>query len=128
MLSLLKKVWLPKISLLYLDAIKNRVMKTYKVTKNEYGTICWYNEEDQLHREDGPAYELADGTKKWWLNGQRHREDGPAIEWFDGYKEWYLNGEDLTEEEFNKRTQPHKEMTVAQLEQELGYKIKVVKG
>jgi len=144
-------------------------MKTYKVTKSEYGTTCWYNENDQLHREDGPAVEEADGTKSWWLNGQRHREggpaiewangtkswwlngqkhredgpavehadgdkewwlngqkhreDGPAVEWAGGSKSWYLNGEELTKEEFNRRTQPHQEMTVAQLERELGYKI-----
>lgn len=102
-------------------------MKTYKVTKNEYGTICWYNEEDQLHREDGPAYELADGTKKWWLNGKLHREDGPAIEWANGIKSWYLNGQRLTEEEFLNKTQSTKELTVAQLEEILGYKVKVVK-
>ena len=80
-------------------------MKTYKVTVDNGGTIRWHNERGQLHREDGPAVELA-----------------------NGYKAWYLNGQFLTEEEFNKRTQPHQEMTVAQLEQELGYKIKIVKG
>ena len=25
-------------------------------------------------------------------NNQRHREDGPAIEYSNGDKEWYLNG------------------------------------
>ena len=44
------------------------------------------------HREDGPAIEYADGSKEWWLNDELHREDGPAIEWADGDKEWYLNG------------------------------------
>jgi hypothetical protein len=47
----------------------------------------------QLHREDGPAIEWADGSKYWWVNDQRHREDGPAIERADGSKEWYLNGQ-----------------------------------
>ena len=126
-------------------------MKTYKVIKDEYGTIRWYNEEGQLHREDGPAIEWDDGHKAWYKNDQLHREDGPAAEWANGHKEWYingelhreggpaiekangdkewwLNGEELTEEEFNMRTQPHKEMTVAQLEQVLGHKIKIVKG
>ena len=126
-------------------------MKTYKVTVDNSGTIYWHNEDGQLHREDGPAVEQANGTKRWWLNGKLHREDGPAIEYASGSKLWYhngqlhredgpaiecangikawsLNGEELTEEEFNRRTQPHKEMTVAQLERELGYKIKIVKG
>ena len=65
------------------------------------------------------------GHKAWWLNGKKHREDGPAIEYADGLKEWYLNGEELTEEEFNNRTQT-KELTIQELEKELGYKIKVV--
>ena len=102
-------------------------MKTHKVIVDEYGAIRWYNEAGQLHREEGPAIEYADGTKVWYLNGQYHREDGPAKEWADGSKSWWLNGQFLTEEEFNKRTQPHQEMTVAQLEQELGYKIKIIK-
>jgi hypothetical protein len=52
----------------------------------------WYLN-GELHREDGPAIEHADGTKEWWLNGELHREDGPAIEHADGDKEWFLNGE-----------------------------------
>jgi len=39
-----------------------------------------------LHREDGPAIEWADGSKEWWINEKLHREDGPAIEWADGTK------------------------------------------
>jgi len=85
-------------------------MKTYTVIVDSSGTICWYNECGQYHREDGPAYEGADGDKAWYLNGQRHREDGPAVELADGYKAWWLNGQFLTEEEFNRRTQPIKEI------------------
>ena len=47
---------------------------------------------NELHREDGPAFEGADGTKSWWLNGKRHRTDGPAFEWANGSKLWFLNG------------------------------------
>ena len=109
-------------------------MKTYKVTVDNEGTIRWYNEDGQLHREDGPAYERADGYKSWYLNGQLHREDGPAWEWANGAKQWWINGrlhredgpayegadgtkqwwlndQELTEEEFNKRTQSIKLMT-----------------
>ncbi|MDE1834268.1 MAG: hypothetical protein KGH64_02935 [Candidatus Micrarchaeota archaeon] len=49
------------------------------------------NKEGQLHRTDGPAIELADGSKYWYLNDQLHRTDGPAIEFADGYKAWHLN-------------------------------------
>lgn len=81
-------------------------MKTYKVTVDEYGTIEWYNEKDELHREDGPAVERDNGVKSWYKNDKRHREDGPAIEYSNGNKVWYINGEKLTEEEFNNRTKP----------------------
>jgi hypothetical protein len=91
------------------------------------GTKEWWVN-GKRHREGGPAIEWADGDKEWWLNGQLHREDGPAIEWSDGYKEWWLNGKRLTEEEWCQRTQPVKELTVAQISELLGYDVKVVKG
>jgi hypothetical protein len=47
----------------------------------------------QLHREDGPAVELSDGSKCWYRNGQLHRDCGPAIEYPDGYKAWCQNGQ-----------------------------------
>ena len=82
---------------------------------DEYGTVKYYNEKGQLHREDepavihtngyeewyqnnklhrldGPALTYIDGTKEWHLNGFLHRLDGPAIEWADGRKGWYVNG------------------------------------
>ncbi len=39
------------------------------------------------------------GDKRWYLNNQLHREDGPAIEYADGEKRWYLYGKPVTEEE-----------------------------
>jgi len=83
---------------------------------DDEGNKYWYNEDGELHREDGPAIEYVSGTKEWLINGElhredepaiegadgskfwylndkRHREDGPAIEYADGRKEWYLNGE-----------------------------------
>ena len=79
-------------------------MKTYKVTVDDYGTKCWYNEQGQRHREDGHAIESANGIKWWYINDKRHREDGPAVERTNGTKEWYLNGKELTEAEVNART------------------------
>ena len=90
------------------------------------GTKGWYTN-GKPHREDGPAIEYANGTKQWWVNGKLHREDGPAIEWANGSKEWYIDGKELTEEEFLSRTQPAEELTVAQIEQLLGKRIKVIK-
>jgi NADPH-dependent ferric siderophore reductase len=61
---------------------------------------------------------------EWFLNGKLHREDGPAVEWADGSRSWWLNGEQVTEAEVMK---PTKELTVAQIEQLLGYSVKVIK-
>jgi len=55
------------------------------------GTICYYNDLNQYHREDGPAIERADGDNYYNDLNQLHREDGPAIEWADGDKAWYRN-------------------------------------
>jgi hypothetical protein len=101
-------------------------MKTYTVKIDEYGTKRWYIN-NKLHREDGPAVECADGYKAWYINGKLHRENGPAAEYADGDKWWYINGKlhrengpaaeyadgdkcwyindvELTEEQFNNRT------------------------
>ena len=100
--------------------------KEYTVKVYDSGTKLWYLN-GKLHREDGPACESANGSKEWFLNGKLHREDGPAIE--DGYgdKYWYLNDEEYTEEEFNAKMNPAKELTVAELEKLLGYPVKIVK-
>ena len=87
----------------------------------------WYLN-GKFHREDGPAFEGSNGDKFWCLNGKSHREDGPAVEYVNGSKYWYLNGEELTEKQHKKATRKHKEYTVAELEEKLGEKIKIVKG
>ena len=66
------------------------------------------------------------GDKFWYLDGKRHREDGPAVEYNNGDKSWYLNGKRLTEAEHEAKMNPVKELTVDQLSELLGYKIKVV--
>ena len=55
------------------------------------GTKRWFLNGER-HREDGPAIEWSDGEKHWYLNDKLHREDGPAIEYPNGTKCWYLNG------------------------------------
>ena len=99
----------------------------YKVVVDKYGTIRWYHN-NQLHNENGPAIIYADGTQVWYINGKRHNENGPAIifadgaqSWWingnlhnetgpaiacaDGSKQWWINGKQLSEQEFNARTQ-----------------------
>jgi len=123
-------------------------MKEYKVKVFSDRTE-WYNLDGKLHRENGPAIKLANGSKEWYLDGKRHREDGPAIEYTSGSKEWYLhgklhredgpavewvngskqwclNGKYLAEEEFNNRTQTI-EMTVEEISKRIGKNVKVIK-
>jgi hypothetical protein len=59
---------------------------------NEYGTIRYYNDNYEPHREDGPAVEFANGTKLWYLHGIPHREGGPAAEYPDGDIFWFKYG------------------------------------
>jgi len=55
------------------------------------GYKTWYKE-GKLHRENGPAKEYADGSKSWYKEGKLHRENGPAIEYANGNKFWYKEG------------------------------------
>jgi len=77
--------------------------KTYEVRVYEDGSKHWFLHGEK-HREDGPAFERADGYKSWYLHGKRHREDGPAQEFANGTKQWWLHDEKLTEEEHRQRT------------------------
>ena len=56
------------------------------------GTIRYFNAQNQLHREDGPAYILTNGTKKWFHYGNLHRVDGPAIMYAIGTEVWCKHG------------------------------------
>ena len=74
-----------------------------RVDIDSNGNKFYYNDNnDKLHREDGPAIEYPDGYKAWLINGNSHREDGPAVEYADGRKFWYLDGNEYTEQEFDK--------------------------
>jgi hypothetical protein len=37
-----------------------------------YGTIMWFNEHGQYHKEDGPAAIRPNGRVSWWLNGTKY--------------------------------------------------------
>jgi hypothetical protein len=45
-----------------------------------------------LHREDGPAVTLSNGTEVWYQTGLKHRVGGPAVVRKDGYQAWYQHG------------------------------------
>ena len=55
-----------------------------------------------------------------------HREDGPAIELASGRKEWWLNDNRVTEEEHKRRTSKVVEMTMEEISKALGKQVKVV--
>ena len=55
-----------------------------------FGDVSWWLN-DKMHRVDGPAIEMHDGSKAWLRHGLRHREDGPAIVWANGDRQWFLN-------------------------------------
>jgi hypothetical protein len=95
---------------------------------DEHGTKHYYSDRKMkiLHREDGPAFEDANGGKAWFINGKYHREDGPAFEDVNGYKEWYLNNERLTEEEFNTRMNPV-ELTLQEIAEKFGVSVDKLK-
>jgi len=76
-------------------------MKEYTVKTYDSGNVFWYILGTwSHHREEGPAIEYGNGSKEWWINGNRHREDGPAVMWAGGAKEWYLDGTIYTEEQY----------------------------
>jgi len=79
------------------------------------------------HRIDGPAFEAADGSKAWWVDGKRHRLDGPAIEWSNGAKFWFVDGEYLTEKQFLALTAPTLELTLEQIAAKFGVDVSKLK-
>ena len=62
-------------------------MNYNNILTNILGTKYYYVN-NELHRDDGPAIEYANGDKQWYKNGKLHREDGPAIESANGTRYW----------------------------------------
>ncbi len=73
------------------------------MTIDEKGNKFWKNENGELHRTDGPAWEGFSGNKAYYVSGLPHRTDGPAVIWSDGFETWHLNGNHyLDEKSFRK--------------------------
>jgi len=71
--------------------------------KNNNGVFHYLNDKfDCHHREDGPAIELSNGSKFWFVCGKRHRVNGPAVELSNGEKKYYLLGEEYSFEEWDR--------------------------
>ena len=57
------------------------------------GHAVHYDQDNRIHREDGPAVIFEDGHEEWYRHGQKHREYGPADKDINGEYQWYLFGE-----------------------------------
>lgn len=57
------------------------------------GTREWWVKGERHREGGGPAIEYTGGTCSWWIEGRRHRDDGPAVEYADGAKEWWVKGQ-----------------------------------
>jgi hypothetical protein len=84
----------------------NKKFSNEKEYKNyPYWEIFHFNENNEIHREDGPAVEYSDGDKFWYKNSERHRENGPAVDYSNGDKKYWYNDEYIdvkTDKEFKK--------------------------
>jgi hypothetical protein len=58
---------------------------------DECGDECWYDDNLDFHREDGPAIIWKNGNKTWIRHGRLHRKNGPAAEYVNGDSCWYVN-------------------------------------
>lgn len=67
-----------------------------KLTVSKNGNKNWLNKKKELHREDGPALEWANGDRWWCIDGRLHRIEGPAAEYAEGDKFWCVVGNNIT--------------------------------
>ena len=107
---------------------KVKITKETYIWKNEDEDGVIYYKDGKKHREDGPAVEMKDGSRQWFINGNLHREDGPAVEGCDGTREWYNRAVQLSEEEFNLHHQPFKKKKVVDVRSAYDRPVKVVEN
>ena len=65
----------------------------HKIDINAYGEPIYLDENNLLHRENGPALVHSEGTIAYYRHGKLHRTDGPARIFINGHKEYFQNGE-----------------------------------
>jgi len=85
------------------DYVERCVHEGARVYNDHIEFIGWINDGRQLHREDGPAREISNGHKEWWVNGKPHRLDGPAFEHPNGTVWFYKEGIEYTDITFTQR-------------------------
>lgn len=67
--------------------LPNKTKDTYIDTLD--GVTRFFDDDGELHRDDGPAVEYASGSQEYWRHGKLHRDGGPALVYADGSEEWY---------------------------------------
>jgi len=97
----------------------------YNVHVEQSGNTNWFLNGELV------KVEWTNGNISHYKNGKLHKEDGPAHEGANGINHWYLEGRPFYNEqewqiEVAKRNPPPKELTVAQIETLLGFKIKII--
>lgn len=55
-----------------------------------------YCKNGKFHREDGPAVINAHGFVQYWKDGKLSNEDGPAVVYMNGEVEYWIDGVSLT--------------------------------
>ena len=58
-------------SLTFNKQLDFKIIFGYSIKITNY-LIEWYRN-GKLHRDDGPAFEYANGTKEWWQNDERYK-------------------------------------------------------
>jgi hypothetical protein len=51
-----------------------KILSESTVTEFDDGSQIWYKN-NQLHREDGPAFIDNDGYQSWWINNKRYYDN-----------------------------------------------------
>lgn len=97
----------------------------YPTFKSENGDLFWYKD-DVLHREDGPVVICANGDIYWYRNGEQHRSNGHAVEYSNGNIEYWLNNIQYSDEEYWKKVNPYKEMSIGEIQQLLDQLVDII--
>lgn len=88
----------------------------------------WYDQAMlELSNSDEQVVFRKNNIEYWFFKGKLHREDGPAvINMETGEKHWALEDKQYTEEEFNRKMSPVKDMTLKEISEALGFTVRII--
>ena len=67
-----------------------------RVVHGRLGCITYYDKDGINSRVGGPAnIVIRDGYESWYQDGKLHREDGPAIILPNGTEKWIINNREI---------------------------------